>query len=431
MKSQKVTIYIRLCGEPGRPFERLKVRNPRQCGARDYYCLRVGGKWEFFAEHDPARKDLNEALRRKGEREHELRVGVAAPLIPQRSVAPSAVDGDSAIRHAITKYIDALYAENNNVPKTIQGKKFELERWADKCPTQRLEGVTRQHLIAFRDWMSEDGFADWTVASNLMTVVTFLKHNPVKSVVGLLKSEDWPEIEDTEPEPYTVEEVLALQSVATAFERLLIRFFVGTGCRDMEVATLEWEDIDFVRKTVRIHKKVLTNFGLWKPKSRAGTRTIPISDALCRDLKAAKAKSTSTLVFPAPLGGIDRHFLRIIQGIAEKARVHGAKLHRFRDTYITDQVQRGVDLLTLRVWVGHENLETLKLYAQALQNKDERARAAANAQDRYTLREGAAAEISKKEEDEKSTASKPDSPKTAKVILNDNFAVVVSGTPCL
>jgi hypothetical protein len=28
MRVKKVSIYIRLCGEPGRPFERLKVRNP-------------------------------------------------------------------------------------------------------------------------------------------------------------------------------------------------------------------------------------------------------------------------------------------------------------------------------------------------------------------------------------------------------------------
>jgi hypothetical protein len=76
MKSQKVTIYIRLCGEPRRPFERVKVRNPRQCGARDHYCLRVGGKWEFFAVDDPARTDLNAALRRQFEREQALRLGV-------------------------------------------------------------------------------------------------------------------------------------------------------------------------------------------------------------------------------------------------------------------------------------------------------------------------------------------------------------------
>jgi integrase len=392
MKSQKVTIYIRLCGEPGRPFEKVKVRNPRQCGARDYYCLRTGGNWEFFAGDDPARTELNAALRRQFEREQALRLGVAAPADPQpKAEAPSAGDWDTSIRRAITKYIDALHAENNLRPRIIKDKQTELERWTDRCPARRLEDVTRQHLIAFRDWFRKEGYEEWTTKTNLTTVVTFLKHNPIKPVVGLLKPEDWPVIEDTEPEPYTVEEVLALQSVATDFERLLIRFFIGTGCRDMEVATLEWDDIDFVGKTVRIHKKVLTDFGLWRPKTRAGTRTIPISDALCRDLKAAKAKSTTRLVFPAPRSGVDRHFLRIIQGLAKQVGVHGAKLHRFRDTYITDQVQRGVDLLTLRVWVGHENLETLKLYAQALQNKDERARAAANGQDRYTLREQAAA----------------------------------------
>jgi hypothetical protein len=92
MRVKKVSIYIRLCGEPGRPFKRLKVRNPRQCGERDYYCLRVGSSFEFFPEHDLARKDLNEALHRKGEREHELRIGVAAPITPQRKVAPSTMD---------------------------------------------------------------------------------------------------------------------------------------------------------------------------------------------------------------------------------------------------------------------------------------------------------------------------------------------------
>lgn len=56
--------------------------------------------------------------------------------------------------------------------------------------------------------------------TNLTSVVTMLKRNPLKQVIGLLKAQDCPEIEDTQPEPYTVEEVLALQSVADAFERL-------------------------------------------------------------------------------------------------------------------------------------------------------------------------------------------------------------------
>ena len=55
MRVENVCIYIRLCGELGRPFEGLRVRNPRQCGKHDHYCLRVGRKYEFFAGNDPAR----------------------------------------------------------------------------------------------------------------------------------------------------------------------------------------------------------------------------------------------------------------------------------------------------------------------------------------------------------------------------------------
>jgi hypothetical protein len=43
------------------------------------------------------------------------------------------------------------------------------------------------------------------------------------------------------------------------------------------------------------------------------------------------------------------------------------------------------DLLRVDLQGYHENLDTLNLYAQALRNKDQRAREAANRQDRYTF----------------------------------------------
>ena len=60
-------------------------------------------------------------------------------------------------------------------------------------------------MIAFRDRLRAEGLAEWTVESNLMTVITMLKHNPLKRVTGLLKPQDWPEIPDSEPNPYTME----------------------------------------------------------------------------------------------------------------------------------------------------------------------------------------------------------------------------------
>jgi hypothetical protein len=41
---------------------------------------------------------------------------------------------------------------------------------------------------------------------------------------------------DTDPDPYTEEEMQKLIAAANDFERLVIRFFVGSGCREQEVA---------------------------------------------------------------------------------------------------------------------------------------------------------------------------------------------------
>jgi integrase len=123
-------------------------------------------------------------------------------------------------------------------------------------------------------------------------------------------------------------------------------------------------DIDKASKTVRIQVK--PKYG-WKPKTKAGTRTVPLPDALVRDLKAIS--QSSGLVFSAPRGGVDRRYLRIMERLGKLAGVEDARLHRFRDSYITDQVQAGVDLLTLRKWVGHQNLETLKLYSERSKRK--------------------------------------------------------------
>ena len=329
--------------------------------------------WETL----PAGTDHTTARRKALERELAL---TGTPWLSKAQAKPKPLPGFTRIRDAADKYIDALWAEGNLVPRTIKDKRFELNRWMGWATKQHIEELERANLIAFRDRLRSEGLAEWTVKTNMTTVVTMLKHNPLKQITGLLLPKDWPEIPDSDPNPYTVEEVKALQEVATEDVRLLIRFFVGTGMRDMEVAHLEWTDIDWTNKTVRIQAK--PKYG-WKPKTLAGTRTIPISDSLIRDLW--KRRKKEGLVFPAPRGGVDRHFLRIMEKLGEKAGAEGVGLHRFRDTYITDQVQAGVDLLTLRVWVGHENLETLKLYSDALKSKDQRARDAANRQDKYAL----------------------------------------------
>src|SRR6266853_1962813 len=95
---------------------------------------------------------------------------------PPAIAAP--LPGRTVLRVVVDSYIDKLYADNNLRPKTIQGKQFELRRRVEFCQKKYAEFVTREDLISYRDHMRKEGYAAWTINSNLMSIVTCLKKSP-------------------------------------------------------------------------------------------------------------------------------------------------------------------------------------------------------------------------------------------------------------
>jgi len=132
--------------------------------------------------------------------------------------------------------------------------------------------------------------------------------------------------------------------------------------RKAELEYLEWVDIDFSRRKIKIRRKED-----WQPKT--GEREIPIGDALLallRELKRKNAKSIkSNYVFCAPDGGRLRTKLRekLIQ-IATKAGIEDlTRVHTLRHTFASHLVMSGVDLPTVMKLMGHSDIQTTMIYA--------------------------------------------------------------------
>lgn len=287
--------------------------------------------------------------------------------------------------HRITEVVAAYLADlrlNRRPEKSVKSKKSELEEFTKFCGKVYVEQITRTDLINYRNHLLDAGKAQVTALNKLMSVTTWLKKNTVVSITGLLKAEDWPKKPDTEPRPYTDAELTAMMDAATSEERLLLRIFLGTGMREQEVAHAEREDIK--DSYIQVQAKPKYN---WSPKTDAGTRKIPLGDALLADLKK---HCSSGLLFPNPnTGRPEGHFLRIIKAIAERAGVVGAGCHRFRDTYATEQVRaRVLDLRDITKIMGHENMEMMKLYAAFVDLQSEQARKAANVSDKFGSKPG-------------------------------------------
>ena len=56
------------------------------------------------------------------------------------------------------------------------------------------------------------------------------------------------------------------------------------------------------------------------------------------------------------------HLLRTLKGIATKAKVENATLHKFRYTYATRLLESGSDIVTVQGLLGHSDIETTRQY---------------------------------------------------------------------
>jgi integrase/recombinase XerD len=384
MRVKKVSIYIRLCDQPKRPFERVKVRNPRQCGKRDHYCLRVAGKFEFFAEDDPARTDLNAALRRQFEREQELRLGVAAPSMPQ---AVPDKPGKTPVADAVQKYFNNLEAMGKD-PKTIRTYRAAVSGFVASYKKPYIEDCERQNLIDYMGWLRKQpqkqrkhANPDRTYFNKVSHVAIFLKACGVRPG---LKASEYPQYHEKQVVAHTDEELAILYGEADEDERFLLDFFIGTMVRDHEAQIAKYSDL--TGTTLTVHGK------------QHKTRTVEISQRLALAIRerkeAARKNGGSELLFPNGNGRPNTHLLNVLQGLADRA---GAKfhteLHKLRKTGASRRYRAGELLITLMHELGHADLSTTQQYLSDVKPEaTKQAVAAADFIPSYTIRESVAAD---------------------------------------
>ena len=369
MANLKAKIVLRLPASEGRGWVNA---NGKTDPAGSYYIrYYLGSKMV----NDPVKGDYHEAELALIRTERKLKAHSQGFVVPEES-KPENAEKSHRIPDVITAYLTDL-RENRRPEKSIKSKKSELELFAKFCDKTTVEQITRKDLIAYKNSLLDEQYAEVTVLNKLMTICIWLKKNTIISVAGLLRAEDWPEKKDTEPDPYTEAELGRMFASAGEYH-LLLRFFLATGMREQEVAHAEYSDINYEKKYIQVQEKPRYNRS---PKTDAGTRKIPLGDSLLADLSI---RGREGLIFPNRSGNVEGHFLRIIQDIAKVAGVQGAGCHRWRDTFATDQVRAKVlDLRDFAKIMGHENMEMMKLYAAFVDLESDDARKSANASDRF------------------------------------------------
>ena len=155
-----------------------------------------------------------------------------------------------------------------------------------------------------------------------------------------------------------------LRAAATLRDRLLLSLMYATGMRVSEVCRLRWRDIDQTRHTVNV----------WQGKGRRD-RQVLLPRLLAPALEQlATAAAPDAYVFPGAHPG--RHLStwaaeRVMSRAVKVAAIaKPATCHTLRHSCATHMLEHGTDIRFIQKLLGHEKLETTRLYTHVAVGND-------------------------------------------------------------
>ena len=188
---------------------------------------------------------------------------------------------------------------------------------------------------------------------NRCVELDLISDNPIRSV----KKIRGPECKEIEF--LSKAEIESLLGALTPAYYPIVYTYLRTGLRRNELVYLEWTDIDFEKKQIRVVNKQAHPTKSYRP------RYIPIDNKLIDVLGSIPRSSSSPYVFLTERDTQRTNNLIVnLKRAARKAGIgKNVTIHMLRHTYASQLVMAGVDLPSVQALLGHADIHTTMRYA--------------------------------------------------------------------
>jgi integrase len=150
----------------------------------------------------------------------------------------------------------------------------------------------------------------------------------------------------------SLEEMQRLLAVADDVLHPILIAALHTGPRRSELFRLTWQDVDFKQGVIRVLRT-----------KNGERRELPMADTLRDTLQQLPRRLNSDYVFPGKAGhglvDIRKHFNRAVR----EAGIEAFVFHDRRHTFASHLVMAGVDLMTVKEFLGHKDIKMTLRYA--------------------------------------------------------------------
>lgn len=270
----------------------------------------------------------------------------------------------------------------------------------------RVRDLRPMHLQVIINEMAKDGYAQKSMQMVKQTASQVLDLAMQNDLVyrNVFEKIKVPHVDAEERQPITEEQrELILNTWEGHRMGVPALIMLYCGLRRGEMLALLWTDIDFKAKTLSVSKAadMPTNATtVKKPKTKAGTRIVPIPDAIMPALLRARREAISMYVCPAMRTGdimsaqayteawsSYMHYLNLCAGGRDKVRTKNENgkvcfipavqamepftAHQLRHSYATMLYDADVDVKTAQKLLGHADFSvTMKIYTHLSTEKE-------------------------------------------------------------
>ena len=228
--------------------------------------------------------------------------------------------------------------------------------------------LVKKIMVSLRAVLSEAVEREW-LAHNVAAKVKLKRRSRTEADVRVIPTKD---------------EIRIILEKAPTSHRAMFVTAIFTGMRISELRGLTWPSVDFENRIIRVTQRA-DEFGqIGLPKSRAGTRNIPMAPSVHQALvawKMAAPLSDAGLVFPNSVGKVQNYaniYNRIFKPmLVEHGIVDGegdAKfgIHALRHAAASLFIEQGWNPKKIQTILGHASITmTMDVYGHLFENSEE------------------------------------------------------------